>query len=240
MRHRVKGRKLGRTASHRNATLRSLATALLRHKKITTTLAKAKELRTFVEPLMTRAKVDSVAARRFVAREIKDKEVVKELFGEIAEKIRERNGGYTRIVKLGKRVGDAAELAIIELVDYNEFESEKPKKVTKKKKEKVKEEEKVETFEEAAVEEANVIEETADEQNKTETEETKEETAVAEESTEEIKTVEKEAEETSDEKVETTEEKPEKDEPETEATESEEEKPKDKDTEENKPEEEKK
>ena len=198
MRHRVKGRKLGRTTSHRIATLRSLATSLLRHKKITTTLAKAKELRTFVEPLMTRAKEDSVAARRYVARHIHDKEVVKELFGEIAEKIRERKGGYTRIVKLGQRVGDAAELAIIELVDYNEVEVEKPKKSRKKKKV---EEEKVETFQEEAVEEAEVVEETTEEkaEDSTEAEKAEEVSEEKEEVKAEEKTEEKPAEEKTEE-----------------------------------------
>ncbi len=149
MRHRVKGRKLGRTAAHRRATLRLLATSLFKHKKIRTTLAKAKELRRFAEPLITKAKNDTVAARRLVAREIKDKEVVKELFGEIAEKVRNRPGGYTRIVKLGQRAGDASEMAIIELVDYNEGEEVKKKK-TKKAKVQKKAEEKVETFQESA------------------------------------------------------------------------------------------
>ena len=120
MRHRVKGRKLSRTASHRMATLRSLSTALLKHKKIKTTLAKAKELRTFVEPLITKAKDNSVNSRRFIARHINDKEVVKELFSEIVEKIGDRPGGYTRVVKLGSRPGDGADVAIIELVDRDE------------------------------------------------------------------------------------------------------------------------
>jgi len=119
MRHRVKGYKLNRTASHRLATLRSLATALIKHKKIKTTVAKAKAARMFVEPLITKAKKDSVSARRFAARHINDREVVKELFGEIAEKVADRPGGYTRIVKLGRRQGDAAEMAILELVDFN-------------------------------------------------------------------------------------------------------------------------
>jgi len=175
MRHRVKGRKLGRTAAHRRATLRLLATSLFRHKKIKTTLAKAKELRRFAEPLITKAKNDTVASRRLVAREIKDKEVVKELFGEIAEKVRERNGGYTRIVKLGQRAGDAAEMAIIELVDYNEGEQSKPKA---KKVKKTKTEEKIETFEE-------VKEETSDEKNLTE--KTSDEGLVGEETASESK-----------------------------------------------------
>ncbi|KUG26506.1 lsu ribosomal protein l17p [hydrocarbon metagenome] len=133
MRHRVKGRKLGRTASHRHATLNALATQLLRYKKIKTTLAKAKETKKFVEPLITKAKKNDISARRLVARFIKDKEVLKELFSDIVEKIGDRPGGYTRIVKLGHRDGDAAELAIIELVDYNEIAAPK-KKETKESK----------------------------------------------------------------------------------------------------------
>ncbi|MBK7103960.1 MAG: 50S ribosomal protein L17 [Ignavibacteriae bacterium] len=143
MRHRVKGRKLGRTASHRTATLRSLATALIKHKKITTTVAKAKQMRLFVEPLITKAKDDSVHARRLVARHINDKDIIKELFTEVVKKIGDRPGGYTRIVKLGNRLGDAAEMAIIELVDYNDINSNKSK--TSKKKAEPKAKTKVET-----------------------------------------------------------------------------------------------
>ena len=120
MRHNNKGRKLGRTASHRKATLEAISSALLKYKRIRTTVAKAKEARMFVEPLITKAKENSVHARRYVAKFIKDREVVKELFTEIIPKVGERPGGYTRVVKLGKRLGDAAELAILELVDYNE------------------------------------------------------------------------------------------------------------------------
>ncbi len=129
MRHRKAGRKLKRTASHRKATLIALSTALLRHKKIQTTVAKAKETRPFVERLITRAKnaVDretggkakDVHARREIARYIKDRLVVQELFGEIASKVASRPGGYTRVVKLGQRHGDGAEVAVLELVDYN-------------------------------------------------------------------------------------------------------------------------
>lgn len=119
MRHRVKGRKLKRTSEHRLATLRNLASSLLKHKKIRTTVAKAKELRSFVEPLITKAKTDSIAARRYVAAQINDRSLVKELFNDIAAKIGDRAGGYTRIVKVGQRKGDAAELAFIELVDYS-------------------------------------------------------------------------------------------------------------------------
>lgn len=130
MRHSVRGRKLGRTASHRAATLRLLATALFKHKKIKTTLAKAKELRKYAEPMITRAKTDSVHARRIIAADIVDKAVVKELFTEIVAKIGDRPGGYTRVVRLGQRKGDGAEMAIIEMVDYSGVVKEKaPKKV---------------------------------------------------------------------------------------------------------------
>ena len=145
MRHRVKGRKLSRTASHRLATLRSLSTALLKHKKIKTTVAKAKETRTFVEPLITKAKDDSVAARRHVARHIKDKEVVKELFGEIVEKIGDRAGGYTRVVKLGSRPGDGADMAILELVDFNSVTDKKVKTEAEPKAEKTTKAKKIRT-----------------------------------------------------------------------------------------------
>ncbi|MBX2990642.1 MAG: 50S ribosomal protein L17, partial [Bacteroidetes bacterium] len=120
MRHRKSGRKLKRTASHRRATLASLSTSLLRHKRITTTVAKAKETRMVVEKLITRAKnaaskqdapAVGVHARREVGRLIKDRSVIKELFTTIAEKVATRAGGYTRIVRLGLRRGDAAEMA---------------------------------------------------------------------------------------------------------------------------------
>ncbi len=154
MRHRVKGNKLGRTYSHRLATLKSLATSLIVHKKIKTTVAKAKEARTFIEPLITKAKVDSVANRRLIARFVNDKDAVKELFGEIRDKVLDRKGGYLRIVKLGHRLGDAAEMAILEFVDYNTGGTVKePKKssepVTKTAK-----------VEESKVVEATVVEET--------------------------------------------------------------------------------
>ncbi len=125
MRHSVKGRKLNRTKSHRQATMRALASALLKHKKIRTTLAKAKETRMFVEPMITKAKVDSVANRRHIARDINDRAIVQELFNEIVPKVGDRPGGYTRVVKLGQRLGDAAEMAIIELVDYSEVADKK-------------------------------------------------------------------------------------------------------------------
>ena len=151
MRHRVKGRKLGRTASHRLATLRALATSLLIHKKIKTTIAKAKSLRTFIEPIITKARNNSVHARRYVARHIENKKALSELFDEIVSKIGNRPGGYTRVIKLGQRLGDAAEMALVELVDYNELIGKKQKKDEETK-------EKVEGKDEA-VEDAKVIEE---------------------------------------------------------------------------------
>ena len=123
MRHQNKGFKLGRTQAHRKATLSALANALIKHKRIKTTLTKARALRMYVEPIINRAKTDSSHSRRQVFRYLQDKHAVKELFGDIAEQIGDRPGGYTRIVKLGQRAGDSAPVAIIELVDYND---EKP------------------------------------------------------------------------------------------------------------------
>lgn len=122
MRHARKGYKLGRTASHRKATLSALSGALIRHKQITTTLTKAKSLRLYIEPLITRAREDTTHNRREVFRHLMDKRAVTELFEEVAEKVGDRPGGYTRVLRLGQRSGDAAEMAIIELVDYNESE----------------------------------------------------------------------------------------------------------------------
>ncbi len=128
MRHRKTVKKLGRNKAHREATLAALANALIRHKRIQTTAAKAKALRRYVEPLITRAKTDTTHNRRQVFRHLQNKESVKILFGEIAEKVANRNGGYTRVVKLGWRPGDGAEMAVIELVDYNVLESEEQTK----------------------------------------------------------------------------------------------------------------
>jgi len=121
MRHGDKINNLGRTASHRKALLKNLASELINHKRINTTLAKAKALRTFIEPLITKAKENTTHQRRVVFSYLQNKEAVTELFGPIAEKIGGRPGGYTRIIKLGIRVGDNAETAMIELVDYNEI-----------------------------------------------------------------------------------------------------------------------
>lgn len=121
MRHGDKGNNLSRTASHRKALLSNLACQLFQYKKIVTTLAKAKALRPYVEPLITKAKDNTTHQRRLVFSHLQDKEAVKELFDVISAKIASRPGGYTRVIKLGKRVGDNAELAMIELVDYNEI-----------------------------------------------------------------------------------------------------------------------
>ena len=132
MRHNKKFNHLGRKAAHRSAMLSNMACSLIMHKRISTTLAKAKALRIYVEPLLTRAKEDSTANRRLVFSELKQKEVVTELFKNVSEKIANRPGGYTRILRTGFRLGDAAEMCIIELVDYNENMLNDTKKTTKK------------------------------------------------------------------------------------------------------------
>ncbi len=121
MRHGDKINNLGRTASHRKALLSNLACQLIANKRIVTTLAKAKVLRTYIEPLITKAKDNTTHQRRIVFSYLQDKEAIVELFGDIATKVAGRPGGYTRVIKLGKRVGDNAETAMIELVDYNEI-----------------------------------------------------------------------------------------------------------------------
>lgn len=121
MRHGKKFNHLGRTASHRKAMLSNMASSLILHKRINTTVAKAKELRKYVEPLLTKAKDDTTHSRRIVFSYLHNKDSVKILFGEVAEKIASRPGGYTRILKTGHRLGDNADMCIIELVDYNEL-----------------------------------------------------------------------------------------------------------------------
>ena len=117
MRHRKKGRALSRTVSHKKATMRNMATSLFRHERIETTTAKAKELRPFAERLITLGKRGDLHARRIVGRSIADRQVLGKLFDDIGPRFTERPGGYTRILKLGTRRGDAAEMALIELVD---------------------------------------------------------------------------------------------------------------------------
>ena len=131
MRHNKKFNHLGRTADHRRALLANLAISLIMHKRITTTLAKAKALKTYVEPLITRCKKDDTNSRRVVFRYLQNKYAVKELFGEVAAKVADRPGGYTRIIKLGTRQGDAAPIAFIELVDFDENMAKAPKAAKK-------------------------------------------------------------------------------------------------------------
>ena len=119
MRHRKGFNHLSRKVGHRRAMLGNMASSLIKHKRIETTTAKAKALRSYVEPLITKAKNDTTHSRRTVFKHLQDKEAVSELFREVATKVMERPGGYTRIIKLGSRLGDSAEMAIIELVDYN-------------------------------------------------------------------------------------------------------------------------
>jgi len=120
MRHLRVINHLGRKSAHRKSMMANLASSLILHKRITTTTAKARALRSYVEPLITKSKEDSTNSRRIVFRQLENKEAVSELFREVAPKIAERQGGYTRIMKLGTRPGDAAEVCIIELVDFNE------------------------------------------------------------------------------------------------------------------------
>ena len=131
MRHNKKFNHLGRTADHRRAMLANMAISLIMHKRITTTLAKAKALKTYVEPLITKCKDDSTHSRRVVFSYLQNKEAIKELFGVVAPKIADRPGGYTRVIKLGFRRGDAAPIAFIELVDFDENMAKAPKAAKK-------------------------------------------------------------------------------------------------------------
>lgn len=170
MRHGKKHNHLGRTTSHRKAMLANMASSLIKHKRITTTLAKAKALRVYVEPIITKSKNDTTHSRRTVFAYLQDKETVTELFRDVAAKVANRPGGYTRIIKLNNRLGDNAEMALIELVDYNEVYGQDAaaaeKKTTRRGRSKAK---KADTpaaeakapKAEAVVEEAEVVEETA-------------------------------------------------------------------------------
>ena len=129
MRHGKKFNHLSRTSAHRKAMLANMACSLIEHKRIKTTLAKAKALRVFVEPLITKSKNDTTHSRRIVFSSLKQKEAITELFSDVATKVAERSGGYTRILKLSNRLGDNAQMAYIELVDYNEdYTTDKPKR----------------------------------------------------------------------------------------------------------------
>ena len=132
MRHNKKFNHLGRTASHRGALLANMAISLIMHKRITTTVAKAKALKKYVEPLITRSKEDTTNNRRVVFSYLQNKYAIKELFGVVAPKVGDRPGGYTRIIKLGFRQGDTADVAFIELVDFDEAMAKAPKAAAKK------------------------------------------------------------------------------------------------------------
>ena len=139
MRHGKKFKHLGRTADHRQAMLANMAISLIMHKRITTTLAKAKALKKYVEPLITRAKdenngdkIQSMNHRRVVFSYLQNKEALKELFGVVGPKVGDRPGGYTRVIKLGSRLGDGADMAFIELVDFDENMAKTPKAAAKK------------------------------------------------------------------------------------------------------------
>ncbi len=131
MRHNKKFNHLGRTADHRRAMLANMAISLIMHKRITTTLAKAKALKKYVEPLLTKSKEDTTNSRRVVFSYLQNKEALKELFSVVAPKIGDRPGGYTRVIKLGHRQGDAADIAFIELVDFDENMAKTPKAAKK-------------------------------------------------------------------------------------------------------------
>jgi len=183
MRHGKKFNHLGRTAPHRKAMLSNMASSLIMEKRITTTVAKAKALRKYVEPLLTKSKTDDTNSRRVVFSYLQNKESVSELFNEVSDKISSRPGGYTRILKTGNRLGDNADMCIIELVDYNEAllkeakpekaktrrsrrgkgSSEEAAKPAKAVETKAPETEEVEVADEAVVEEATVVEEVVEE-----------------------------------------------------------------------------
>ena len=193
MRHNKKFNHLGRKAAHRKAMLANMASSLIVHKRITTTVAKAKALRMYIEPLITKSKKDSTHSRRIVFSYLQDKEAVSELFREVAGKIADRPGGYTRILKTGNRLGDNADMCIIELVDYNEAmlaakeESAAPKKRRSRRGGSKKTEAAAPAAEEAeVVEDVKPVEETEAKAEETATEEPKaEETDSAEEKKEE-------------------------------------------------------
>ncbi|MEM8893391.1 MAG: 50S ribosomal protein L17 [Bacteroidota bacterium] len=185
MRHGKKFNHLGRTAPHRKAMLSNMASSLILHKRITTTVAKAKALRKYVEPLITRAKDDTTQSRRVVFSYLQNKESVKELFGDIAGKVATRPGGYTRIIKTNARLGDNADMCIMELVDYNELllKEAAPAK-TKTRRSRRGGSSKAKAEETPAVEEAVVVEEATSEAESQEETAQEEAEAVVEETAE--------------------------------------------------------
>ena len=193
MRHGKKFNHLGRTAEHRKAMLANMASSLIEHKRINTTVAKAKALKKYIEPLITKSKTDTTHSRRVVFSQLKNKEAVTELFREVAVKVANRPGGYTRIIRTGNRLGDNAEMCLIELVDFNElYSNEKPAKKKRSRRGSAKKTEAVapaveetvveevaeETKAETVVEEAPVTDEAAEEpavEDQSESEEEKKE-----------------------------------------------------------------
>ena len=174
MRHGKKFNHLGRKTAHRKSMLSNMACSLIEHKRIKTTVAKAKALRKFVEPLITKSKTDTTHSRRIVFSHLRQKDVVTELFGDIASKVSTRNGGYTRILRTGNRLGDNAEMCFIELVDYNEtYVTDKPKKKAKSTR-RSSGTKKASTNTPTAVEEAVVVEETITEETELKKEKTEE------------------------------------------------------------------
>lgn len=183
MRHGNKVNNLGRKSAHRKAMLSNMACSLIQHKRINTTVAKAKALRGFVEPLLTKSKTDSTHSRRTVFSYLQNKDIVSELFREVAPKIANREGGYTRIIRTGYRLGDNAEMCMIELVDFNEiYTNEKAKKTTRRSRRAGGAKKEVE---ETVATEAEVVEEATSEAAAEETTETPEEDTTSEEGTEE-------------------------------------------------------
>ena len=176
MRHGKKFNHLGRKAAHRKALLKNLAIALVEHKRIETTLAKAKALRQFIEPLVTKGKTNTMHSRRVVFSYLQNKETVKEIFGAIAEKVGDRPGGYVRVIKTGFRRSDGAEMAMIEFVDFNEVYNLKESKKPSRRRRSKKKADNATTAETATTAAETVNEETASEETSAEgTEEGKEE-----------------------------------------------------------------
>ena len=202
MRHGKKINHLSRTSEHRKALMMNLSNELIRHKRINTTLAKAKALKKFVEPLITKSKTDTTHSRRIVFSHLRNKEIVQELFQTVAEKVGERPGGYTRIIKLGTRFGDNAEMALIELVDFNEiYQKEEKKTRTRRRKRKSS------TTPKPVAEEAQATEEVVEEEAQEQSTEAQEEAVVENEAatkTEDAIETETEQEEPAEEKIEET------------------------------------
>ncbi len=205
MRHGNKVNHLGKKTGHRKAMLSNMACSLIEHKRITTTLAKAKTLRVFVEPILTKSKTDSTHSRRVVFSYLQNKDIVSELFRDIAPKIAERNGGYTRIIRTGHRLGDNAEMCLIELVDFNELYSNDGSKKTTRRSRRggAKKVDSVQTSEasnedtttEEVVQDAVIVDETDTVNEVTEVEESPEEEASTSESTESTESSEESSEE---------------------------------------------